>query len=60
MAKETRISFSREHESRHNPERHVDVYRDRSDSSHTEKIDHNKVDPGYGNKEVDVPIRREK
>jgi len=40
MAKETKVSFSREHTSKSNPAPHVDVYRNTSDSPKTEKIGH--------------------
>ena len=60
MAKETKIKFSREHNSKSHPEPHVDVYRERSDSAKTEKIDHSDVQPGYGKTEAEIPIKTEK
>ena len=59
MAKETKIKFSKEHTGRSSGQREVDTYRERSDSSHTEKIEHNPVTPGYGETEVKIPVRRE-
>lgn len=40
MAKSTKVTFSKEHQSKSNPQPHVDVYRKQSDSSKTEKIGH--------------------
>jgi hypothetical protein len=60
MAKETKITFSKEHTSTSHPEPHVDVYREHSDSAKTEKIDHNEVQPGYGNTAVEIPVKTEK
>ena len=60
MAKEVKIKFSKEHTGRSSGQREVDTYRQRSDSSHAEKIGHNPVTPGYGEKEVKIPIHKEK
>jgi hypothetical protein len=58
MAKETRITFSKEHTSKSNPQPHTDTYRQSSDQSRGEKIGHNVSDPGYGEKAVNIPVKQ--
>ena len=41
MAESAKLSFSREHTSKSNPEPHTDSYRQVSNSSHVEKTGHN-------------------
>ncbi|MFH0906692.1 MAG: hypothetical protein V1829_00355 [bacterium] len=56
MAKSTKIRFSKEHTGKSSGERETDTYRQKSDSSHTEKIGHNPSNPGYGNTPVNIKV----
>jgi hypothetical protein len=58
MPKEVKISFSREHQSKSNPEPHVDVHRRASDAAKSQKIDHSPVNPGYGSTPANVNVRK--
>jgi hypothetical protein len=56
MSKSSHITFSREHMGRSSGEKEVDTYRQKSDSSKVEKIDHNTVTPGHGNDSVEIKV----
>jgi hypothetical protein len=58
MGKSTKVSFSKEHQSKSNPNKHVDVYRNQSDSSKTEKIGHSESSDGYNSTSVSIPVKR--
>lgn len=60
MAKEVRIKFSKEHVGKQSGESEHDVYRERSDSSKTEKIGHIPVEKGWGSRgPVEIPVKKE-
>jgi hypothetical protein len=56
MSKSSHITFSREHTGKNSGEKEVDTYRQCSDSSKVEKIEHNIITSGHGNDSVDIKV----
>jgi len=55
MAEKTNIKFSRPH-GREGEPKHIDTYRQQSDSPNVEKIAHTDQSPGYDGTKVDIPV----
>jgi len=60
MSKSSHITFSREHVGKSSGEKEIDTYRQNSDSSKVEKIEHTSVTPGQGNDSVEIKVNIEK
>jgi hypothetical protein len=58
MAKSTKVTFSREHTSKSNPQKHVDVHRQNSDSGKNPKIGHSSSSDGYNSTKVNIPVKK--
>lgn len=58
MAKETKISFSKEHVGSATGKPEVDTHRSSSDKPGVEKVGHNPVNPGYGKDPASVPVKK--
>lgn len=58
MAKETKITFSKEHTTKSNPQKYTDVNRRNSDSSKTQKIGHSFPGDGYNSTSVNIPVKK--